>query len=311
MLGAERSVALLRGWRILALRAGGLGDTILALPALAALRCAVGPSGSLELIGSEPYVSLASSAELASRVHGIDRAHFRALFDERADDREVRELLKRFDLVVAWSKIPLLSTKAVEMGVEVIEASPHPPEGVHASDHLYGALASLGIEGQAPPPTVPLTREGLERAEELLEREGLRAGHFIAIHPSSGSRRKNWPEARFEALAGILRADGVDWVWIEGEADRAVVQALAVRAPAPVVRLELHPLASLLAKSRGFVGNDSGVTHLAAAVGAPTVALFGPTDDRTWAPRGVVTVLDFGISPEALWAKALEAFRER
>jgi ADP-heptose:LPS heptosyltransferase len=301
----------LKGGRILALRAGGLGDTILALPALSALRREVGPSGDLELLGSEPYVRLASSVELASKVHGIDRALFRALFDERADDREVRELLARCDLVIGWSRTPLLRGKAKELGVPVIQAPPQPPEGVHASDHLYRALASLGLEGPAPPPALPLSHEGRPEAEELLEREGLRAGHFVAIHPGSGSPLKNWPRERFEALARIVQEEGLNPVWIEGEADRAVVSELARRAPAPVIRVGLHPLAQVLARASGFVGNDSGVTHLAAAVGAPTVALFGPTDRTMWAPRGLVAVLDFGISPEELWARAIEIFRER
>jgi ADP-heptose:LPS heptosyltransferase len=311
MLDLGRSVALLKGRRILAVRAGGLGDTILAIPALAALRRGAGPSGKLELVGSEPYVRLLASAEIASAVHGIDRAHFRALFDERAFDRELREFLSRFELVVAWSNLPLLTSLAGELGVDVIEAPPLPPEGVHASDHLYGALASLGIGGQAPPPVLPISPEGCLDAGEFLARAGLRAGHFIAIHPGSGSPRKNWPAEHFETLARKARSDGMSCVWIEGEADRLIVGDLSRRIPAPVVQLGLPSLACLLAQASGFLGNDSGVTHLAASVGAPTLALFGPTDPRMWAPRGPVLVLDFGTSPEAVWARALEFFQVR
>jgi ADP-heptose:LPS heptosyltransferase len=308
MLGLGRSVALLNGRRILAFRAGGLGDTILAVPALSALRSRTGPSGTLELVGSEPYVHLLASAELASAVHGIDRARFRALFDERAGDRE---LLARFELVVAWSGLPLLRRMAGDLGLDVIEAPPHPPPGVHASDHLYGALAPWGIEGRAPAPALPLSREGCLEAEEFLARAGLRAGRFIAIHPASGSARKNWAAERFEALVRILQSEGLEWVWIEGEADRGVVSDLLRRIPGPVARLALPSLACLLARASMFFGNDSGVTHLAASVGAPTVALFGPTDPRIWAPRGLVVVHDFDTSPEAVWAESLERFRKR
>ncbi len=85
----------------------------------------------------------------------------------------------------------------------------------------------------------------------------------LAIHPYSGSAAKNWPLERFQALA---RLEPFEWCHERFE--------------------DLGELADWLAGARVFVGNDSGITHLAAAVGTPTIALFGPTDPRVWAPRG-------------------------
>ena len=89
----------------------------------------------------------------------------------------------------------------------------------------------------------------------------------LAIHPYSGSISKNWPLERFEALAGLAPCE-----WCHDRFE------------------DLGDLADWLAGARLYVGNDSGVTHLAAAVGTPTLALFGRTDPAVWAPRGAVVI---------------------
>lgn len=285
------------GDRILAIRAGALGDTILALPAIAALR----PIASrLELVGTKPYIDLAP----VDAVHAIDRAVFRAFFDEGADDRELLAFLGRFDRVVAWSHLPLMKDKAREVRAQLIVASPSPPDGVHASDHLYAVLERWGIIGDAPRPRI--------RVSESVTAAGF-PERFIAIHPSSGSASKNWAPEHFEAVARLAGSAGLDVVWIQGEADEAVVGPLAERVPGAIAReLALGELAALLVRCAVFVGNDSGVSHLAAAVGAPTVAVFRSTDPVQWAPRGPrVRVARAGASPEAVWGFATEVMRAR
>ncbi len=313
MLGAARILPSLVGGRILAIRAGALGDTILALPSIGALRRLVGAAGEVDLLATEPAARLALGPRLATRVHSIDRAPFRALFQESADDSDLCSFLRLFALVLAWSKLPHLEGKFAKLGIPLIRASPHPQGGVHASDHLYRALDSLGVVGAAPPPEIDLDSESRLAALDFLRRNELPASDFIALHPSSGSPAKNWPRERFRELGVGLRREGWPLLWIEGEADRDVVASLAGRVDAPVARdLPLPVLASLLAMSRGFVGNDSGVTHLAAAVKTPTIALFGPTDPAVWAPRGpIVLVLSHASDVETVWGKARLLFRAR
>ncbi len=310
MLGAGGSLPSITGRRILAVRAGALGDTILALPAIAALRQLVGPMGEVELLGTEPAIQLAASPRLSSRVHSIDRARFRPLFQESADDAELLSFLRGFELVLAWSNLPLLAEKLARLSIPLLHASPHPPEGVHAADHLYRLLSPLGVVGEAPPPEVDIEEESRLAALDFLGRNGLSSFDWIALHPSSGSPRKNWPAERFQALALRLRRENRPFVWIEGEADGEVVACLARLVAAPVAReLPLPVLAALLSFSRGFVGNDSGLTHLAAAVGARTIALFGPTDPRMWAPRGLsVEVAFHGAESETVWEIARSRF---
>jgi heptosyltransferase-2 len=310
MLGAGASLPSNPGRRILAFRAGAIGDTILALPSIAALRRLVGPRGEVELVGAEPAVRLALGPRLSTRVHSIDRARFRALFQESADDAELLSFLAGFDGVVAWSNLPLLAEKLAGLSIPLLDASPHPPEGVHAADHLYRSLTSLGIAGEAPPPEIDVGEEDRAAAVEFLSRHGLLPFDCIALHPSSGSPRKNWPAERFQALALRLRREKRPFVWIEGEADGEAVAGLRRGVPAPVARnLPLTVLAALLSSCRGYVGNDSGVTHLAAAVGTPTIALFGATDPRIWAPRGPsVGVSPLGADPETVWENARSRF---
>jgi heptosyltransferase-2 len=316
MLGAARSLASIQGRRTLVLRAGALGDTILALPAIGALRRLAGPEGEVELAGTEPAVRLALGPRLATAVHSLERARFRPLFQESADDTDLLSFLRGFALVLAWSSPLLLAgleRKLSKLGIPLLAAPPHPPAGVHASDHLYRALSPLGIVGPAPAPRIDLDEESRLGAREFLQRNDLREGDFIAIHPSSGSARKNWPPARFRELASNLRLSREPLLWIEGEADGEVVADLAGSGAAPVARgLPLTVLASVLSSSRGYIGNDSGVTHLAAAVGVPSVALFGPTDPDVWAPRGArVLVATHDSEVEEVWEKARSIFRSR
>jgi ADP-heptose:LPS heptosyltransferase len=282
--------------KALAIRAGALGDTIVALPAIAALAAL---PARVELVGTSPYIELARAAGLAAATHSIDRARFRALFDAGADDAELVEFLEGFDLVVAWSRIPALAATLGELGVDLLQADPLPPPAVHASDHLFRALAPLGIRGPAPYPRLRV--EERPRLPSLDRR-------FVAIHPSSGSVDKNWPSEHFESLARRSVERGLDVVWIQGEADREVVAPLARAVSGSVAgELPIRELAGLLCECALFVGNDSGVSHLAAAVGAPTLTLFRSTEPAQWAPRGPrVQVVRAGASAEAVWGFATD-----
>ena len=103
----------------------------------------------------------------------------------------------------------------------------------------------------------------------------------VIIQPGSGSPKKNWPLARFEELAVRLAEQGYRVRWCLGPAEEEWL-----RRPDALPALSLEELAGVLAGARLFVGNDSGISHLAAATGCPTVAIFGPTDPSVWKPAG-------------------------
>lgn len=113
----------------------------------------------------------------------------------------------------------------------------------------------------------------------------------VIIHPGSGGRSKIWPLRKWYALLSRLRAEFSHPVLtVIGPADEHLkpfaeeVQQLGVTV---VEEVSLERLAAFLAEAALYIGNDSGVSHLAAAMGIPTIVLFGPTRPETWAPRGV------------------------
>jgi len=113
----------------------------------------------------------------------------------------------------------------------------------------------------------------------------------ILIHPGSGSKKKVWPLERFFDLSRYLQEHLSSRILIvlgpaEGPEVRKGFEEAAPGGPILVKGLSLIQLASVMEGCRLFVGNDSGVSHLAAALEIPTLAIFGPTDPKVWSPRG-------------------------
>jgi ADP-heptose:LPS heptosyltransferase len=135
---------------------------------------------------------------------------------------------------------------------------------------------------------------------------------LVAIHPGSGSEKKNWPVEKFAALARWLADELAAQVLIvRGEADERVTQKLTEllgRRPITMAQgLKLVELAAVLERCVLFLGNDSGITHLAAAVGTPTVAVFGAASLPIWEPLGQYTrVVQFGEQDVAEVRAAIE-----
>jgi len=274
--------------RVAVLRPGALGDAILTLPVLESLRAA-SPGAHLVVAGS-PAFRLAVDCGLASEAVPFDDARLLGLFAEGG----ASEVVAGCDVCLAYGRRPdpLLAANLRRSGVaEAIEWPAMPEKGAHAADHLLGAVEAAGLPVATRVPRLPPQPAWLEAARAWLGALGLEEG-FVAIHPGSGGQRKRWPVAHF---AEVARRAGQSVVWLLGPAEGGGREARTIGEQAGTVAadLPLATLAGLLACCRACLGNDSGVSHLAAAVGAPTVALFGPTDPGVWAPRGPhVVVVD-------------------
>lgn len=264
------------------MRAGALGDLLLLRRVVAALRSAgwhvtlVAPSASgSALLGRGP-------ADV-DQFLPWERADLAALLARAAVPADrLREELAACDLALAYTRNGELVRSLAALIPRVLPHDPQPAAG-HASDWLALPLAELCLNAAAPPP--PNEPQPEERAACAFLTAELPAG-FLAVHPGSGSALKNWPAERFAAVAARLSARR-RWLLIEGPADAAVAEALA-GAPGAVRARELpaRVLGALLSQAGAYIGNDSGISHLAAAWGAPTLALFGPTDPNVWAPLG-------------------------
>jgi len=298
-----------QGSRILIIRPGALGDTLLALPAIRALRRAAGPEARLEVVGYPAWLELALNPLHADAAHSIDRGLFAGLFGP-ALQHEIRRFLAGFSLVVAWchDREGWLASTLRQAAVDCLQAAPYPSptDPAHATDHLLRTLTAVGIE--APEPSTPelsLPDEARVAARGFLRERRMAPGEFLAVHPGSGSPSKDWSPERFARVAERARTAGLKPLLVCGEADRDSVGALLSRLafePPLAAELDVLKLAAVLEEAAAYVGNDSGVTHLAAATGVPTVALFGPSDPRIWAPRGPrVAVLAHETDPDSVW----------
>jgi hypothetical protein len=219
----------------------------------------------------------------------------RLLTDQGQADESLESRIVRSRGLVVFSRQEALIARLARLNPSCVVRDPAPPTGVHAAAWYVRALpASWLTEDKDAPGThaeadlddcPPLESSAAEQDEATSVLRQL-PERFLAIHPGSGSAPKNWPVESFAALVCSL-SNSQPWLLVQGPADRAAAAPLAglphcVQAPT----LRLRVLATILARAGTFVGNDSGVTHLAAACGASTVALFGPTDPAVWRPLG-------------------------
>jgi ADP-heptose:LPS heptosyltransferase len=238
----------------LVIRPGAIGDFILSLPALEALAA---QGGETDVWCAEQNVPL---VRFASRVRSLGSSGLDRLGVMHADD--VVERLRGFDDIVSWygENRPEFRALVAELGLPFRFLRALPDGSCHAADFYAGQIREWGLRPgrfpRIPCPAAPRT--------------------FAAIHPFASSKAKRAPMEVFRKAAGRLERE-MPVYWLRGpeeELDGAVFMP------------ELYELACWLRGARIFVGNDSGISHLAAAVGTPVLAYFRASDPKVWAPRG-------------------------
>jgi heptosyltransferase-2 len=261
------------------------------LPAVGALR-ERWPDGHIEILGYPHIIELARGRYYADATRSIDARPMAGFFIPNAVlDPELMEYFGSFNVVISYLFDPdnIFSTNVRRCGVkQVIEASPRPKDA-HAAVHYCRPLESLAIFVDAPSPRIHPSESDREVASRFLKMLGREP--MVAVHPGSGSEKKNWPVENFAAVARWVSDElAAQLVVVQGEADEHVVKKLTKHLePRPLTvaaGLKLVELAAVLERCALFLGNDSGITHLAAAVGAPVVAVFGSASPPIWEPRG-------------------------
>lgn len=213
---------------------------------------------------------------------------------------EVRTWLEVCDLAVGWleDRDGTLSERLRRGGArEAVVRSPFSTgiQAIHQRDRFLEAIQEAPFDGEG---TALLTLPGplLHLGQVYLDNAGFPVkSQLVVIHPGSGSAHKCVAPEALAFVVGTIQTFGAIPVLLEGPADREPVARLmqaCVNQPMVLKDLDLLTLAGVLAQASLFVGQDSGVTHLAGLMGVRTVALFGPTDPARWAPSGTkVTVL--------------------
>jgi len=274
--------------RILVIRGGAIGDFILTLPAIRLLREAF-PEAHLEIIGYRHIIALAEGRVYADATRSIEYGAMAGFFARGGTlAEEMLAYFASFQQIVSYLFDPdgIFEANVRRSGVKnFLNAFVRIDDSLHAAQQLASPLQGLALYLDDPAATVHPNADDRAFASHFLGD----AGHpFIAIHPGSGSPRKNWSAAAWAELgARLLAAPGRRIVLVGGEADRAILQTLRVAwgERALVAQdLTLPHLAAVLEKCAIFLGHDSGISHLAAAAGARCVLLFGPTDPAVWAP---------------------------
>ena len=166
-------------------------------------------------------------------------------------------------------------------------------EAVHVIEYHATAFPALGLPIGGGEPILPLSGEDHARARRILGTLAFEGKPWVMIHPAARYWFKAWPAKRFAALADVLFERGFQAVLVgsrdEHSVETEILQA-AKRPPLSLVgKTSLLELAALMTHCRLLIGNDAGPMHMAAAVGCPVVALFGPSNPSVWGPRGQST----------------------
>jgi len=299
--------------RILVIRGGAIGDFILTLPAIAALRKHF-PQVHLEVLGYPHIAQLAVAGGLADRVQPIEARGLAGFFARDGIlEPDLKDYFSEFDLVISYLYDPdeIFKTNLCRCLFGQFIAGPHRPnesEFIHATQVYLKPLERLAIFDADPVPRLALKQSAHSRADlsTLRSSSATEAGPVgldarqrvptIALHPGSGSEKKNWPETKWaEFIARLTESTKLDLLLVGGEAEGGRLKRLAAAVP-PERRyvaqsLPLAELARQLQSCAAFVGHDSGISHLAAALGLSCLVLWADALEEIWRPQGKRVVI--------------------
>lgn len=273
------------GGRILIVRGGAIGDFILTLPVFAALRQRF-PHVHLETLAYPHIAQLALAGGLVDKIQPIEAQALAGFFARNGTlDPTLSDYFSSFDLILSFLYDPdfIFQTNVARSSGAQFIAGPHRPnesEEFHAAEVFLKPLERLAIFDADPLPRLQIESDN---------GFSLAPGKWIALHPGSGSELKNWPEENWEQLVTRL-VESTDYFFllVGGEAESHRLNRLSARVPSERLKVAMHlplvDLAKSLKHCVAFIGHDSGISHLASAMGLQGLVLWGPTQPRIWRP---------------------------
>jgi len=269
-----------------------LGDLLLNVPAIRAVRERY-PGAHITLVVGRQNAAAVEGQAWADEIRVVDTRNFVGIA-RAALRRGPRPDLALYFTTVSYTRsgalLVALSGARERLGFDprqwgerdaarLTRSLPYPEGAPHQSEISMALARAAGAGRKPPPPYYVADAASVARAP---------AG-AVYLHPGAGKVKNRWPADRFAAVARDLLARGREVWLIEGPQDAGTVEAVnaALGSPLPIVRGETIPqLAGRFARASLYMGNDTGPLHLAGAVGAPTVGIYGWSDPLEWAPVG-------------------------
>lgn len=308
--------------RVLVIHPGALGDVLQAVPALRALAALDG--GARVRLAAQPRLgAFLAGAGVVDESLSFESAGLSELFTDGPLPAALRDQLSRYDDIVSWfgARASPYPERLREVAPRAVLSLPVPDAGMPGPVwlHLLSTLAPLGARTADDDTDALVGPLGLPRAWRARARTTLAAlgvgldRPLLLVHPGAGSRSKRWPAERFaRSITLAAPAARAAVVVHEGPADREAVAALYAQLASTETALDatrlrdpdLPLLAGVLAEAHAYLGGDSGVSHLAAAAGAPAFIAFADDKRETWAPWSPRAAT---MGPDDDWAAPLRS----
>ena len=303
--------------RLLVVKLAEIGDALLIMPALQALRAAL-PATRIDVLTTAGGAAILRDSTLYDKLILFDKHRFdtprdmvrlgsighalwlwRTLLAGRYDAVMLLQHLSTSFGTLKYAAFCYATGAPRRLGLDngrgffLNESVADKGYGAcHELDYALEVARLLAPSADRSPPGFRPTSSDLARADELLAGAVRRDGPLIALHPGAGgyAPARRWPAARYAALADALIDDGAGIVLVGGREEHQLRQSLlaqmrhGTRVHDLGGRTSLGELSAVLGRCTLFVGNDGGVLHLAATTGTPVVAPYGPTDPRAWGP---------------------------
>ena len=301
--------------RTLIFHDGALGDVLLSLPCITA----VGRQGlPPDIVCRDDVGRLLRSSGVVHGAFSSDRGLFSSWYAGYPVDA-ARELVSRYDRVYVFTH-----REGSDLAMGIARTIPDrqviitvPPAGSRTHVAAFRLRQLPPAMRHAAPVRLFVAPAIGQQAREVLALAGHDGQELIVLHPGSGGKLKCWPLMRYFSLAErMAEASGAFILFLSGPAEERPVKEQIEQftrdrtAMAHIADADLAIVSGMIAGSVLYIGNDSGITHLAAAVGAPVIALFGPSDPVLWAPRGRSVRVAAAATLEGITADAVLAAAE-
>ena len=263
--------------KLLIIHQGALGDFILTFPAIIRLQKYY---DAIDVLCQSGIGKLAKALGLVEKSYPLEAAYVASLFTDQIDPN-IRTLLTSYANIILFTLSDRLEQTIRHISLApACCISPKPPESMrlHLTKFVLKNLVNCGLIKKADAVVGDIRLPKRRTCPKFSDR--------VLLHPGAGSIRKRWPITNFLKVEAMLKGDGLKPEFILGPAEEALVDALPRTNRTVHILTDLTELAALLNSAGGYIGNDSGASHLAAFLGMPTGVIFGPADPKRWTPVG-------------------------